>query len=70
VLLRLIGLAGAAGCAAVRAGGGERRLLQVAFAHEPDEDAVGVVIPRDAGDYGDFALEFGGGRRGSVRRGR
>jgi isoleucyl-tRNA synthetase len=53
-LIRLVGEAGAAGGAADFPGGAEGHLLQVVLAHEADEDAVGVVIPGDAGDHGYF----------------
>jgi hypothetical protein len=53
-LIRLVREAGAAGGAADFPGGAEGHLLQVVLAHEADEDAVGVVIPGDAGDHGYF----------------
>jgi len=52
---RLIGLAGPARGAAGLPGLGERHPVQVVLAHEADEDALRVVIPRDAGDDGDLA---------------
>jgi hypothetical protein len=48
----LIREAGAAGGAACFPGGGEGHLVQVAIAHEPDEDAVSVVVPGHARDHG------------------
>ena len=50
----LIREAGATGSAASVPGGGEGHLVQVAIAHEADEDAAGVVIPGDARDHGYF----------------
>src|SRR6476646_6076159 len=50
-LLGLVRKAGAAGSAACFPGGGAGHLVQVAVAHEADEDAAGVVVPRDARDH-------------------
>src|SRR5262249_12595016 len=55
LLGRLLGLvreAGAAGGAAGFPGGGEGHLVQIAIAHEADEDAAGPVIPGHARDHG------------------
>ena len=57
----LFGQAGPAGGAADVAGRGECHLFQVLLAHEADEDAACVVIPRDAGDH--CYLELGVGFR-------
>jgi hypothetical protein len=51
-LVGLVREAGAARGAACFPGGGEGHLVQVAIAHEADEDAVGVVIPGNARDHG------------------
>jgi len=49
--LGLVRKAGAAGSTACFPGGGAGHLVQVAVAHEADEDAAGVVVPRDARDH-------------------
>jgi len=52
--LGLVRKAGAAGSTACFPGGGAGHLVQVAVAHKADEDAAGVVVPRDARDHGYF----------------
>src|SRR5215475_14399992 len=55
LLGRLAGLvreASAAGGTARFRGGGEGHLVQVAIAHEADEDAAGLVVPGHARDHG------------------
>src|SRR5439155_2127676 len=51
-LVGLVREAGAAGGTARFPGGSEGHLVQVAIAHEADEDAAGVVIPGNARDHG------------------
>ena len=45
-------------------GGGERHRVQVAIAHEADQDAAGVVVPGNAGHHGYFQVGVGGGALG------
>ena len=65
----LVGSAGLAGHAARRLRRLLRRDFQVLFAEEPDEDALGPVIPADAGHHGDLGLRARR-RAGRVRGGR
>src|SRR6476646_9836515 len=66
-LLGLVRKAGAAGSTACFPGGGAGHLVQVAVAHEADEDAAGVVVPRDARDHS--YLHAGVWARGSALAG-
>jgi len=45
-------------------GGADGHLLQVALAHEADEDALGLVIPGNAGDHGCLEVGIGIGVSG------
>ena len=45
-------------------GGGERHRVQVAIAHEADQDAAGVVVPGNAGHHGYLQVGVGGGAPG------
>src|SRR5690242_20869801 len=51
-LAGLVWEAGSAGGAACFPGGGEGHLVQVAIAHEADEDAAGLVVPGYARYHG------------------
>jgi len=42
----------------------QRHLSQVILAHEADQQALRVVIPRDAWDHGYLSLEVDAGGRG------